>query len=304
MTALEIDGRRVAVTNLDKVLWPASGTTKAELLQYYVNVAPTLLPHLAGRPLTLRRFPDGVDGVSWHQNECRGEPDWLTVFETTGRNERVLRFCMVEDLASLVWVVNQAAIELHPFCWHVDAPRRPTQVVFDLDPGPPAGLVECARVALELRELLSALGLDSLAKTSGSLGLHVHVPLCESHDGDEAKAFAKQVGRELAARLPDLVVAEVHRRLRAGKVYVDWLQNDPTRQTVAPYSLRGVPIPTVAAPVTWAEVEAAVASGDTRDLTFLYSNVIERVGRDGDLFAPVLALEQQLPRAPGASYKL
>jgi bifunctional non-homologous end joining protein LigD len=299
MTALEVDGRRVPVTNLDKVLWPESGTTKGELLQYYVRVAPTLLPHIQGRPLTLRRFPDGVNGVSWHQNECRGEPEWLTVFETTGRQGRVLRFCMVEDLASLVWVVNQAAIELHPFSWHADAPRRPTQLVFDLDPGPPAGVVVCATVALELRELLSDLGLTSVAKTSGSLGLHVHVPLGEPHDPENIKAFAKEIGRVLSRRRPDAVVAEVQKSRRSGKVYVDWLQNDPTRQTVAPYSLRGVPLPTVAAPVTWGEVENAVSADDAAGLTFLYSDALDRIERYGDLFTALLELEQQLPALDG-----
>jgi bifunctional non-homologous end joining protein LigD len=297
---VSIEGRRVAVTNLDKVLWPASGMTKGELLQYYVAVAPTLLPHLRGRPLTLRRFPDGVEGASWHQNECRGEPEWLTVFETGGRQGRVLRFCMVEDLASLVWIVNQGSIELHPFSWHVDAPRQPTQLVFDLDPGPPAGIVECARIALELRGLLAELGLVSLAKTSGSLGLHVHVPLGTPHDGAEVKEFAKLVARAIGERLPDEVVGEVHRSRRAGKVYVDWLQNDPTRQTVAPYSLRGLPFPTVAAPVTWDEVERAAASADADCLTFLHDEVVARIETHGDLFAPLNELEQRLPASDRA----
>jgi bifunctional non-homologous end joining protein LigD len=299
MSALDVEGRRVAVTNLDKILWPASGMAKGELLQYYIDVAPTLLPHLRGRPLTLRRFPDGVEGPSWHQNECRGEPEWLTVFETGGAKGRVLRFCMVEDLASLVWVVNQGSIELHPFSWHVDAPRQPTQLVLDLDPGPPAGIVECARVALELRGLLAELGLSSLAKTSGSLGVHIHVPLGAPHDGAEVKEFAKLVARAVGERRPDEVVAEVHRSRRAGKVYVDWLQNDPTRQTVAPYSLRGLPFPTVAAPVTWDEVERAAASTDADCLTFLHDDVVERIAREGDLFAPLLELEQRLPQADG-----
>jgi bifunctional non-homologous end joining protein LigD len=295
MTAIEVDGRSVAVTNLDKVLWPDTRTTKGALLQYYARVAPTLLPHLQGRPLTLRRFPDGVDGVSWHQNECKGEPEWLTVFETTGRAGRVLRFCMVEDLASLMWVANQAALELHPFSWHVDAPRRPTQVVFDLDPGPPAGLVACAELALELRALLSDLGLICLAKSSGSLGLHVHVPLREPHDPDEVKTFARRIGRALSVSRPDAVVAAVEKSQRAGKIYVDWLQNDPTRQTVAPYSLRGVRLPTVAAPLTWGEVEHAAMVGDPSGLTVLHADVEDRIERHGDLFHPLLEVEQTLP---------
>jgi bifunctional non-homologous end joining protein LigD len=294
-TALEIEGRSVAVTNLDKVLWPESGMTKSRLLEYYVRVAPTLLPHLRGRPLTLRRFPDGVDGVSWHQNECRGEPEWLTVLETEGRGGRRLRFCVVDDLPSLVWVANQAAIELHPFLWTVAAPRRPTQMVFDLDPGPPADIVDCARIALALRDVLMDLGLTSLVKTSGSLGLHVHVPLGTPEDAERTKGFARLVSRTLSESRPEDVVAEMQKAHRPGKVYVDWLQNDPTRQTVAPYSLRGLAWPTVATPVTWAEVEEAVAAGDSGRLTFLAADIAERIDRHGDLFAPILELEQELP---------
>jgi bifunctional non-homologous end joining protein LigD len=295
MTTLEIEGRRVPVTNLDKVLWPEAGLTKRDLLDYYIRVAPTLLPHLRGRPVTLRRFPDGVHGVSWHQNECKGEPEWLHVFETSGRKGRLLRFCMVDDLASLVWVANQAAIEVHPFLWRVDAPRQPTQLVFDLDPGPPAGLVECARVAVELRAALDDVGLRSFAKTSGSLGLHVHVPLGAPQDHEATKGFAKFVSRALSESRPDAVVGDVQRSRRVGKVYVDWLQNDATRQTVAAYSLRGLPWPTVATPVTWEEVDAAGSTGDERHLRFLALDVVERIEREGDLFAPVEELEQELP---------
>lgn len=295
MSVLEIEGRRLGVTNLDKVLWHETGMTKGDLLDYYIRIAPTLLPHLRGRPLTLRRFPDGVDGISWHQNECRGEPEWLTVFEARGRRGGRLRFCVVDDLASLVWVANQAAIELHPFLWDVQAPRRPTQVVFDLDPGPPADLVDCATVALGLRDLLAQLGLRSVAKTSGSLGLHVHVPLGTPHDADGTKAFATLLARRLSESRPREVVAEMAKRQRAGKVYVDWLQNDASRQTVAPYSLRGLPWPTAATPVAWAEVEQAAATGEGGRLTFLHSDVVERIEQQGDLFAPLLELEQELP---------
>jgi bifunctional non-homologous end joining protein LigD len=257
MTTVEVDGRRLALTNLEKVLWPASGTTKRQLIEYYVRVAPTILPHLEARPLTIRRFPDGVDGVSWHQNECRGEPEWFGVFGTEGVGGRPLRFCLAENVASLVWLANQAAIELHPFQWRTDAPRRPTALVFDLDPGPPADLVDCARAAMWLRELLAEAGLQALPKVSGSVGLHLHVPLGRPHDAEELKRFARVVAETLARREPARIVAEMKRSARPGKVYVDWLQNDAGRQTVAPYSLRGGPWPTVAAPVTWEEVERA-----------------------------------------------
>ena len=282
MTFASAGGRTLALTNLDKVLWPASGFTKRRLIEYYVAIAPVLLPHLEGRPLTLRRFPDGVEGVSWHQNECQGEPDWLPVFETRGRGGRPLRFCMVDGLAALVWLANQAAIELHPFLWRVDAPRRPTQIVFDLDPGPPAGLLECGRVALALRRLLAQLGLAPLPKTSGSLGLHVHAPLAQTLD---AKPLARAIAERLAAERPGEVVAQMRREARAGRVYVDWLQNDPSRQTVAPYSLRGVPVPRVATPLHWQEVEEAVEQERPELLVFGPEAVLARVEREGDPFA-------------------
>jgi bifunctional non-homologous end joining protein LigD len=279
---VEVEGRELALTNLDKVLWREAGFTKGQMIGYYLAVAPVLLPHLAGRPLTLRFFPDGIDGPSWHQNECANEPDWLTVFETPGRGGRRLRFCTVDGLASLVWLANRAAVELHPFLWRTDAPREPTQVVFDLDPGPPAGLVESARVALALRPLLADLGLEARVKTSGSLGLHVHAPLAEPLD---TKRLARGLAERLAADDPEHVTAEMRRAARAGKVYVDWLQNDPTRQTVAPYSLRGVPVPTVATPVRWDEVEEAVEDRRPERLVFGPADVLDRVDSAGDLFA-------------------
>jgi bifunctional non-homologous end joining protein LigD len=282
LSTIVVEGRELALTNLDKVLWPETGFTKAQLIDYYVSVSPALLPHLAGRPLTLRRFPDGIGGVSWHQNECQGEPEWLPVFRTRGRGGRPLRFCMVDGLAALVWLANKAVIELHPFLWRADAPREPTQIVFDLDPGPPAGLVECARVALALRPLLADLGLEPYVKTSGSLGLHVHAPLAAPL---EAKALARAIAERLAAERPAEVVAVMHRQERAGRVYVDWLQNDPGRQTVAPYSLRGVPSPRVATPVRWEEVERAAEERRPEQLVFTPAEVLARLERVGDLFA-------------------
>jgi bifunctional non-homologous end joining protein LigD len=287
--AVEVEGRRLALTNLDKVLWPATGFTKGELISYYQEVAPVLLPHLAGRPLTTRRFPDGIDGPSWHQNECLGAPDWFPVFETTGRGGRRLRFCLVDGPAPLLWLANRAAIELHPFLWRVELPRQPLSLVFDLDPGPPAGLLEAARGALLLRDLLDELRLPALVKTSGSLGLHLHVPL---ERPGPAKKLAREVAQTLAERHPDQVVAEAGPRNRVGKVYVDWLQNDPGRQTVAPYSVRGVPWPTVAAPVRWDEVEEAVAEEQEDQLRILVSDVTGRLERHGDLFEPLLAAER------------
>jgi bifunctional non-homologous end joining protein LigD len=281
VTVVDIEGRGLRLTNLDKVLWPATGFTKAELIDYYVSIAPVLLPHLAGRPLTLRRFPDGIGGINWHQNECQGEPAWFPVYETTGRGGRPLRFCMVDGLPALVWLANKAVVELHPFLWRVEAPRRPMQIVFDLDPGAPAGLVESARVALALRAALEDLGLTPYVKTSGSLGLHVHAPLPEPA---ETKSAARTIAERLAAERPAEIVAEMRRSARPGKVYVDWLQNDPGRQTVAPYSLRGVELPLVATPVRWEEVERAAEKARPELLVFTARDVLERVERDGDLF--------------------
>ena len=297
MSVVEVEGRRLALTNLDKVLWPATGFTKGELISYYTEVSPVLLGHLAARPLTTRRFPDGIDGASWHQNECRGEPEWFPVFETSGRSGRPLRFCMVEGPASLLWLANQAAIELHPFLWRVELPRRPLSLVFDLDPGPPAGLLAAARVSLRLRDLLEELGLAAHVKTSGSLGLHLHIALERL---TATKELARNVADALAQRYPREVVATATRKSRAGKVYVDWLQNDPSRQTVAPYSLRGVPWPTVAAPLTWAEVEHAVAVDRPDKLMILAPDVPRRLERYGDLFAPLLGAERALASAEGA----
>lgn len=291
MTVVEVEGHRLALTNLDKVLFPASAFTKGELITYYTEVAPLLLPHLARRPLTTRRFPDGVEGPAWHQNECRGEPEWFPVFETTGRRGRRLRFCMVDGRASLVWLANRAAIELHPFLWRIERPRQPLSLVFDLDPGPPAGLLDTGRVALRLRDLLEELGFAAFVKSSGSLGLHVHVPLDRPA---ASKELAREIARVLAERHPDDVVAEVRRESRVGKIYVDWLQNDPSRQTVAPYSVRGLPLPTVAAPLTWEEVEEAVANERPERLMILAQDVPRRVDQHGDLFEPLLAVEAGL----------
>lgn len=282
MTVLEVDNRQLVLTNLDKVLWPETGFTKGDLIQYYVDIAPVLLPHLAHRPVTLRRFPDGIYGQSWHQNQCRGEPDWLRVHQHHGREGRLLRFCVIEELAALIWVANQAAVELHPFLWRTDAPRRPTQIVFDLDPGAPAGLLETARVALVLRSLLCELGFEPQVKASGSLGLHVQAPLATPLD---TKETARTIGKALALKQPHTVTADARRASRAGKVYLDWLQNDPSRQLVAPYSLRGVPGPRVAAPLTWDEIEAAAESDRTDQLAVTPAQARQRIHESGDLFA-------------------
>ena len=293
---LEVEGRRVAVSNLDKVLWPAARFTKGEMIEYYVRVAPVLLPHLKGRPVSLRRFPDGVEEASWYQNDCPpGAPSWVRTRIVEWPTGTKWEFCALDDLAALVWVVNLAAVELHPFFFRIERPEEPTAVVFDLDPGPPADMVDCCRVALRLHQILGALGLAAFAKASGSIGVHVVVPLNAPHSWSHAKGFAQQVARQLATEHPDQVVDRQRRALRHGKVLVDWLQNDPMRSTVAAYSLRAYGWPTVSAPVTWDEVERVATERRAELLTIEPAAALERIDRLGDLFGPVLELEQQLP---------
>lgn len=289
MTVVEVEGRQVALSSLDKVLWPETGFTKRQLLDYYERVAPVLLPHIRDRPLTLGRFPDGVDGPGFAQNECRGRPEWVATQPIRLKSGIVRHYCVVNDLPSLLWVANLGTIELHPYLAPGARREHPLALVLDLDPTPPAGLTECRSVALRAREALDAIGLRSLAKTSGAAGLHVFVPL----DGDarfsETKAFARRLAETVEQEMPELVVTTQSKATRAGKVLVDWLQNDPMRSTVAPYSLRATQRPQVSTPVGWAEVEAGASA------VFDPEQVLDRVERLGDLFRPVLELRQSLP---------
>lgn len=293
---LQVDGRTLAVSNLDKVLWPAAGYTKGDMLDYYARVAPVILPHLARRPVTLRRFPDGIEEASWYQNDCpAGAPPWVQTHRVEWPSGRAWDFCVLEDLPALVWVANMATIELHPFFVRVERMEEPTAVVFDLDPGPPADLVECCRIALALRELLDALGLVAFAKVSGSVGLHVVVPLNSPHSWEATKAFALAAARLIVAEREEEVIDRQRLSLRHGKVLIDWLQNDPTRSTIAPYSLRAAGWPTVSAPVTWDEVERTAARGTPELVVFEPAAMLARLDARGDLFAEVLTLEQRLP---------
>ncbi|MBD0347975.1 MAG: ATP-dependent DNA ligase [Thermoleophilia bacterium] len=292
---VEVDGRTLTFTNVDRPLWPG-GFTKGDMLEYYAAVADVIVPHLRGRALTLRRFPEGVEGTNWYQTNCRGQPSWMRTAEVSGRHGAVFRMCIVDDAASLLWVANLGAIELHPFLTTADAPHTPTALVFDLDPEPPADLLACCDLALRLRELLAEAGVEAFVKTSGSLGLHVYVPLATRYSDDETKACARAVAERLAAERPAHVAAEATlRSARPGKVLVDWRQNDAVRSTVAPYSLRAMPWPLVSAPVGWEEVEAAAVRRCPDALVIEAHMALERVARLGDPFAPVLALRQELP---------
>jgi bifunctional non-homologous end joining protein LigD len=279
---LHIDGRLVRVTNLDRPLWPAAGMTKRDYVRYILAISPVLLPHLHDRAVTMARFPEGVDGPGWYQAECRSRPAWLRTHVVPGRQGTGgFRYCLFDDAASLVWAANLGTLEFHPFNWTVDQPERPLTLILDLDPGEPAGLVECSIVALRLRGELAARGMSSVAKTSGSLGLHL---LASPAPGtfEEAKAFARDLAESAADADPNRIVADSSRAARAGRVFIDWLQNDAARSTIAPYSLRATPWPLVSTPVTWAEVEAA-AAGDATVLRFGPRDVLDRVALNGDL---------------------
>ncbi|GAA0222480.1 non-homologous end-joining DNA ligase [Saccharothrix mutabilis subsp. mutabilis] len=286
---VRVGERRLKLSNLGKVLYPEVGFTKAEVIDYYTRIAPVLLPHLAGRPLTVRRFPDGVDGESFFEKNAPSHaPEWVrrVRVETPGssRGSEYLDFVVVDDLATLVWLANLAALELHVPQWAVGprgGRRSPDLVVFDLDPGPPATVVECARVALVLREVLVGDGLAPVVKTSGSKGLQVYAAV-EVTDPLRPSAYAKAVAQRLTRELPDEVVWQMTKSVRTGKVLIDWSQNNPAKTTVAPYSLRARPVPSVSTPVAWDEV---VACRSVSDLVFTADEVRERVGRVGDLFA-------------------
>ncbi|MEV6923615.1 non-homologous end-joining DNA ligase [Dactylosporangium sp. NPDC051485] len=284
---VEVDGRQLEISNLDKVLYPRAGFTKGEVLDYYTRIAPTLLPYLAGRPLTRTRYPNGVDGASFFEkNAPAGTPEWVRTVRLpvpgSAKGREKIDFIVVEELAAVVWLANLAALELHTPQWRVDAegrPLDPDQLVVDLDPGPPAGLPECYEVALLMRERLAADGLGCCPKTSGKKGMQLVVPLPGDEPADEVSAYAKGVAEELAGRHPRLVVARMAKQLRPGKVFIDWSQNNAFKTTVAPYSLRAGETPTVSAPLTWDEVEAGGLTA--ADLT--PSVVLDRVAELGDL---------------------
>ena len=294
---LEVDGRTVRLTNLTQVLWPHAPFTKGQMIDYYARIAPALLPHLARRPLTLTRFPDGIDGPGWYQTTCPHPPPWVETLPvpspTPGKEGR--NYCLVDNLAGLLWVANLGAVELHPLLSCAPDLDRPTAVIFDLDPGPPAGPLEVAAVALLVRRALEAFSLRSVVKTSGSMGIHVLVPLNTPVTYDETRAFARAVADVLARRHPDLVVARMPRALRGGRVLVDWNQNHVNKSTAGVYSLRALSFPAVSTPLRWDEIEAAVARGDENALVFDALGVLARIEAVGDLFAPALHERQTLP---------
>jgi len=286
---VDVDGQHVVLSNLDKVLYPAVGFTKGQVIDYYTRIAPVLLPHLAERALTRKRYPDGVDGpVFFEKNAPRGTPDWVRTVTLpspgSSKNRETIEYVVVGDLAALVWTANLAALELHTHLWRVDR-DAPDLLVLDLDPGEPATVVECCEVALLLRPLLEAEGLDPVVKTSGSKGLQVYARADPLGSSEQTSAFAKSLAQRLEKEHPGLVLHRMTKSLRPGKVLVDWSQNSASKTTVTVYSLRARPTPTVSTPVTWAEVQGCHAP---EDLVFTSDDVLARVEADGDLFAPLL----------------
>jgi bifunctional non-homologous end joining protein LigD len=303
--SVEVDGRELKLTNLDKVLYPKAGFTKGEMVDYYAKVAEAMVPHLAGRAVTLRRFPEGVDDTdaAFFEKRCpKHRPDWVrTATVEAGPRAGDIDFCVCGDRPTLVWMAQLAAIELHPSLSLAKAPDLPTVLAFDLDPGPPADVLDCCRVGLRLRELFGHFGVECFAKTSGSKGLQVYVPLndedvaYEGEGGQATKPLARAIAQLLEKQTPDLVVSKMKKAERGGKVFVDWSQNHRRKTTIAVYSMRARERPTVSTPLSWDEVERAVEHDDADSLVFEAGDVLERIEENGDLFAPVLELKQKLP---------
>jgi bifunctional non-homologous end joining protein LigD len=290
-TVVTVGARELSLSNLDKVLWPETGFTKGQMIDYYARVAPVMVPHLAGRAITLRRWPNGVAAKSFFEKNCPSHrPPWLPTIDMGD-----IAYCGLDEPAALVWTANLAAIELHPTLATAPDLDRPTFVVFDLDPGAPADVVTCARLALIIQDALDRMGLSAWAKTSGSKGLQVYVPLGGTATYADTRHFSQSLAALLERVHPDLVVTTQDRSVRPGKVLIDWSQNVASKTTVAVYSLRALPQPGVSTPVTWEEVAAAADSGAAETLRFSPQQLLERVDAHGDLMAPVLDLVQELP---------
>jgi bifunctional non-homologous end joining protein LigD len=300
-TIVDVQGRKLTLTNLDKVLYPATGFTKGEVIDYYVRIAPVLVPHLAGRPLTMKRYPGGVDQeFFFEKNAPKHRPDWVkTVPVWSEGNNRHVNYLLANDLPTLVWIANLASIELHPSLSLATDISAPTMIVFDLDPGPPANIVQCAQVGLWVREIFDHFGLQSFAKTSGSKGLQIYIPLNTKTSYEQTKPFANALARLLEHEHPGLVVSDMKKAMRTNKVFVDWSQNDQHKTTISVYALRARERPTVSTPVSWEEVEQALKKKDAASLVFEAKDVLARVEKLGDLFEPVQKLKQKLPELSG-----
>ena len=300
-TIVEVEGQKLKLTNLDKVLYPAAGFTKGQVVDFYARIAPALLPHLVGRALTMKRYPEGVDHeYFFEKNAPMHRPDWVktTPIWSEG-NHRTVHYILANDLPTLVWIANLASIELHPSLSLATDIATPTMIVFDLDPGPPANIIQCAQVGLWVRDIFNHFGLQSFPKTSGSKGMQIYIPLNTKISYEQTKSFAHAIARLLEHEHPDLVVSDMKKAVRTNKVFVDWSQNDAHKTTISVYSLRAREHPTVSTPITWEEVEQALKKKDANRLVFEAKDVLARVKKMGDLFGPVQKLKQKLPDLAG-----
>jgi bifunctional non-homologous end joining protein LigD len=295
---LVVEDRKIQVSNLDKVLYPKAGFTKGQVIDYYIRVAPVLLPHLKDRPLTMKRYPDGVEGEFFYEKNCPSHrPKWVKTAKVWSEgNNRMMNYCLAQDLPTLVWAANLADLELHTSLSRKNSIKRPTIMVFDLDPGAPADIVQCCQIGLWLRDLLAGMKLKSFAKTSGSKGLQVYVPLNTAVTYDRTKDLSRALGQHLEHHHADLVTSNMSKAVRKGKVFVDWSQNDEHKTTICVYSLRAREEPTVSTPVTWDEVENCLKKKKADLLRFRSDKVLIRVDKLGDVFEPVEKLKQKLPK--------
>ena len=295
---LVVQDRKIQVSNLDKVLYPKAGFTKGQVIDYYIRVAPVLLPHLKDRPLTMKRYPDGVEGEFFYEKNCPSHrPKWVKTAKVWSEgNSRMMDYCLAQDLPTLVWAANLADLELHTSLSRKNSIKRPTMMVFDLDPGAPADIVQCCQVGLWLRDLLAGMKLESFAKTSGSKGLQVYVPLNTAVTYDRTKDLSRALAQYLEHQHADLVTSNMSKAVRKGKVFVDWSQNDEHKTTICVYSLRAREEPTVSTPVTWDEVENCLKKKKADLLRFRSDKVLIRVDKLGDVFEPVEKLKQKLPK--------
>jgi bifunctional non-homologous end joining protein LigD len=295
---LVVDDRKLQVSNLDKVLYPKAGFTKADVIDYYIRIAPVLLPHLKDRPLTMKRYPNGVEREFFYEKNCPvHRPKWVQTAKVWSEgNQRIMHYCLANDLPTLVWAANLADLELHTSLSRKIKVERPTMMVFDLDPGAPADIVQCCQVGIWLRELLDKMTLEAFAKTSGSKGLQVYVPLNTPVTYDETKGLSRSLGQRLEREHPDRVTSNMSKAVRKGKVFVDWSQNDEHKTTICVYSLRAKEEPTVSTPVTWSEVENCLKKKRAELLKFRSDQTLTRVEKQGDLFEPVETLKQKLPK--------
>jgi bifunctional non-homologous end joining protein LigD len=297
-TPVKVGRQEVRLSNLDKVLYPEAGFTKGQMIDYYRRIAPVLLPHLRGRALTLKRYPNGVEGKFFYEKQCPAHrPDWVDTARVYSRhNRKHIAYCVVNDEAALTWVAQLACIELHTSLAMVKEVERPTMMVFDLDPGAPAELLDCLEIGLRLRDMLKHFKLECFAKTSGGKGLHIYVPLNTPATFEQTKDFARACAAVLERDDPEHVTSNMRKDIRPGRIFVDWSQNDQHKTTVCVYSLRARPRPTVSAPVAWQEIRAAVRKKDASGLVFEADGLLRRIGRRGDLFEPLTKMKQRLPK--------